>query len=170
MNLQPVLENEEVILHPLAYSDFDHLYEVASDPEIWEQHPSHDRYKREVFEDFFQDAMKSGGAFSIIDKKSGEVAGSTRFYNYNAGERSVFIGYTFYAKKFWGSRLNPQVKQLMLEYIFQFVDKVYFQVGRQNYRSQKAVERLGAIRINEPAADVKPSDSSNFLYLITKPR
>ena len=51
--LQPFLENENVQLVPLQENDFEALYEVASDPLIWEQHPSKDRYKIEVFTTFF---------------------------------------------------------------------------------------------------------------------
>ena len=39
MNLQPILENENVKLLPLQEDDFEVLYQVASDPLIWEQHP-----------------------------------------------------------------------------------------------------------------------------------
>jgi len=52
-SIQPVLENEEYQLIPLQQGDFDLLYEVASDPKVWEQHPNKDRYKKEVFENFF---------------------------------------------------------------------------------------------------------------------
>ena len=109
MNVQATLENENVKLVPLNPNDFEELFSVASDPKIWEQHPNKDRYQREVFEKFFQGAMESKGAFKIMDKSSNEVAGSTRFYDYNPKENSIFIGYTFYATKFWGSKLNPQV-------------------------------------------------------------
>ena len=136
MNVQATLENENVKLVPLNPNDFEELFSVASDPKIWEQHPNKDRYQREVFEKFFQGAIESKGAFKIMDKSSNEVAGSTRFYDYNPDENSIFIGYTFYATKFWGSKLNPQVKKLMLDYIFQFVDKVNFHVGKNNIRSQ----------------------------------
>lgn len=149
MNIQPILENDNVKLVPLDPTDFEQLFAVASDPKIWEQHPNKDRYKREVFENFFQGAMESGGAFKIIEKNTGEMAGSTRFYDYNADDNSIFIGYTFYATKFWGSKLNPQVKKLMLDYIFQFVDKVNFHVGKDNIRSQKAMEKLGAKKMDE---------------------
>lgn len=149
MNIQPILENDNVKLVPLDPTDFEQLFAVASDPKIWEQHPNKDRYKREVFENFFQGAMESGGAFKIIEKNTGEMAGSTRFYDYNADDNSIFIGYTFYATKFWGSKLNPQVKKLMLDYIFQFADKVNFHVGKDNIRSQKAMEKLGAKKIDE---------------------
>lgn len=149
MNIQATLENENVKLVPLNPNDFEELFSVASDPKIWEQHPNKDRYQREVFEKFFQGAIESKGAFKIMDKSSNEVAGSTRFYDYNPKENSIFIGYTFYATKFWGSKLNPQVKKLMLDYIFQFVDKVNFHVGKDNIRSQKAMEKLGAKKVDE---------------------
>lgn len=142
--LQPILENEEVKLTPLLESDFEKLFEVASDPEVWAQHPNPNRYQKEYFKVFFEGAMASGGAFLITDKASGEVAGSSRFYAYDEDESSIFIGYTFYGKKFWGGKLNPQVKKLMLNHIFQYVDLVKFHVGAENWRSRKAVGRLGA--------------------------
>ena len=149
MNIQPTLENENVKLIPLNEIDFEEIFAVASDPLVWEQHPNKDRYKREVFENFFKGAMESGGAFKIIDKVSGEIAGSTRFYDYNTDGNSILVGYTFYGTKFWGSKLNPQVKKLMLDHIFQFVDKVNFHVGKDNIRSQKAMEKLGAKKVDE---------------------
>jgi len=148
-SVQPTLENGNVKLVPLDQNDFEQLFSVASDPLVWEQHPNKDRYKREVFENFFQGAMESGGAFKIIESNTGEVAGSTRFYDFNPENNCIFIGYTFYGRKFWGSKLNPQVKKLMLDYIFQFVDKVNFHVGKDNIRSQKAMERLGAKKVDE---------------------
>lgn len=148
-SVQPILENENVKLVPLDQTDFEQLFAVASDPLVWEQHPNKDRYKREVFENFFKGAMESGGAFKIIETNTGEIAGSTRFYDYNPDDNSIFIGYTFYGRKFWGSKLNPQVKKLMLDYIFQFVDKVNFHVGKDNIRSQKAIEKLGAKKVDE---------------------
>lgn len=170
MNIQPTLENENVKLVPLNPNDFEELFSVASDPKIWEQHPNKDRYQREVFENFFQGAMESGGAFKIIDKESNEIAGSTRFYDYNPEENSIFIGYTFYATKFWGSKLNPQVKKLMLDYIFQFVDKVNFHVGKDNIRSQKAMEKLGAKKVDEVnVAYFGEPEKLNVVFEINKP-
>lgn len=169
MNIQPILENDFVRLVPLEESDFESLFSVASDPEIWEQHPNKDRYKREVFQNFFQGAMESKGAFKIIDKNTGEIAGSTRFYDYNQDDKSILIGYTFYATKFWGSKLNPQVKKLMLDYIFQFLDKVYFHVGKNNTRSQKAMEKLGAKKIDElDVAYFGEPEKLNVVYEIRK--
>lgn len=169
MNIQPTLENDFVQLIPLQDADFESLFELASDPKIWEQHPNKERYKREVFQNFFQGAMESGGAFKIVEKNTGEVAGSTRFYDYNDEDNSIFIGYTFYGTKFWGSKMNPQVKKLMLDYIFQFVDKVNFHVGKDNIRSQKAMEKLGAKKVDEVnVAYVGEPEKLNVVFEITK--
>src|SRR4051812_35809305 len=97
---QPVLENEAYRLCPLLQSDFEELYAVASDPEIWMQHPNKDRWKRTVFQTFFEGAMESKGAFKIEDRSTGKIIGSTRIYDYEEAAGSVFIGYTFYATQY----------------------------------------------------------------------
>jgi len=169
-DLQPTLENPAALLKPLEAGDFEALYLVASDPKIWEQHPNKDRWQRDVFLKFFQGAIESKGAFLIIDKATSGIAGSTRFYNYNETQKSVMIGYTFYAVKFWGTGLNPSVKGLMMDYIFQYVDKVHFHIGAANLRSQVAIQRLGAIRIGEETvAYYGESPKLNFVYEIVKP-
>jgi RimJ/RimL family protein N-acetyltransferase len=58
-SLQPTLENENLKLIPLQESDFERLYAVASDPEVWAMHPNKERYKREVFQNFFTGALES---------------------------------------------------------------------------------------------------------------
>jgi RimJ/RimL family protein N-acetyltransferase len=149
INIQPTLENDKVVLCPLLEQDFEALYEVASDPEIWEQHPNKDRWKREVFKTFFEGAIKSKGAFKIMDKTNGKILGSTRFYDYNEAQNSILIGYTFYATPCWGKGINSAVKTMMLDYIFQFVSTVHFHIGAENIRSQIAISRLGAAKIGE---------------------
>lgn len=171
MNLviQPILENETIILRPLQENDFDALFGVASDPKIWEQHPNTDRWKEDIFRTFFEGAMLSKGAFKIVHKGSGEVLGCTRYYDYNEQERSIFIGYTFYATSSWGKGINHAVKALMLNYIFQYVDQVYFHIGANNLRSQIAITRLGAEKIaEEEVAYFGDKPQLNFVYSIGK--
>jgi RimJ/RimL family protein N-acetyltransferase len=143
-SVQQDIRNENVVLKPLKESDFEDLFSQAADEEVWNQHPNKNRYKREVFENFFSGALESKGAFVIIDKSSNQIIGSTRFYDFNEEDNSIFIGYTFYGKAFWGKNYNSQVKKLMLDYIFQFVVSVNFHVGNENFRSQKAMGKLGA--------------------------
>lgn len=169
INIQPTLENENVILHPLQDKDFDDLYAVASDPKIWEQHPNKDRCKIEVFKVFFDGAMQSKGAFKIVNKASGHVMGSTRFYDHNLEENSISIGYTFYGREYWGKGFNHSVKSLMLDYIFQFVSKVHFHIGAENIRSQIAIGRLGTTKIDEQEiAYFGEQAKLNYIYCLTK--
>lgn len=143
MNWQPLLKNELITLRPLIQTDFDALYSVASDPLIWEQHPNNDRYLEPVFRDFFALALDSKGAFVIIDNSTNNIIGSSRFYEYDAIKKQVVIGYTFISRAYWGTNYNRNIKELMMNYAFQFVDAIHFHVGITNYRSRRAMEKLG---------------------------
>jgi N-acetyltransferase len=169
-DLQPRLKGELIELRPLTPDDWDDLFAVASDPFIWEQHPESDRYKEDVFKIFFAEALESGGAFVVIDKQTQQIIGSTRYYGYNPENSQVEIGWTFLARKYWGGRYNAEMKQLLLAHAFKFVESVIFFVGQNNIRSQKAMEKIGAIRNgivkrlygnHPPALNVK--------YVISKP-
>lgn len=163
------MENEKAILYPLQEKDFELLYTVASDPEIWKQHPNKDRWKKEVFRTFFDGAMQSKGAFKIVEKATGNTIGSTFIYDYNEQENSIFIGYTFYAVEYWSKGINKLVKATMLDYIFQFVSKVYFHIGANNIRSQVAIVRIGAEKIAEQEVTYfGEAPRLNFVYEISK--
>lgn len=169
INLQPTLSNDRILLLPLEEEDFEGLYAVAADPSIWEQHPNKNRWKKEVFRTFFDGAMQSGGAFRVVEKESGKTLGSTRFYDHNDQDSSIFIGYTFYATSCWGTGINLMVKSLMLDYIFQFVDRVYFHIGAENIRSQVAIGRLGAVKKGEEEVRYfGEAPKLNFTYEISK--
>lgn len=169
INIQPLLENEKVILYPLQDMDFEGLYLTASDPKIWEQHPNKNRWKKEVFKNFFDGAMQSKGAFKIVDKSTGNIIGSTRFYDYNEQENSILIGYTFYSLACWGKGINLAVKTIMLDYIFQFVEKVNFHIGANNVRSQIAIGRLGTTKIEEQEITYFGEEPKlNYVYSLKK--
>jgi RimJ/RimL family protein N-acetyltransferase len=168
-SIQPILENEQIILYPLRESDLEELYALASDPKVWEQHPNKDRWKREVFQNFFNGAMESKGAFRIVDKSTGKTIGSTRYYDYNEAENFILIGYTFYGTASWGKGINPQVKKLMLDYIFQYVPTVQFHIGAANLRSQTAIGRIGAKKTGEEnVAYFGEPPKLNFIYEISR--
>lgn len=169
INLQPILENDQVILYPLQEKDFDDLFAVAADPNIWAQHPNKNRYKIDVFRNFFEGAIQSTGAFKVVDKSTDKVIGCTRFYDYDENENSILIGYTFYATAYWGKGINHSVKTLMLDYIFQFVSKVIFHIGAENIRSQKSIERLKTTKIDEQEITYFGEQSKlNYIYSLTK--
>jgi RimJ/RimL family protein N-acetyltransferase len=165
MILQPtILEDQLVRILPLRQNDFEKLFAVAADPLIWEQHPTWDRYKKEVFQIYFDSAIQSGSAFLLFDKATNELIGSSRYYDHNPDQSKIAIGYTFLARKFWGGEYNRSVKRLMLDYAFRFVDSVIFHIGPVNIRSQKAILKIGARKIGEVLYDGQP----HFEYEIRK--
>jgi RimJ/RimL family protein N-acetyltransferase len=143
---QPALAGDLLELRPLAPHDFGDLYAVASDPLIWAQHPSRDRYKPAVFAAFFRDALESGGALVAIDRADGRIIGSSRYHGYDEQASEIEIGWTFLARSHWGGRFNKEMKDLMLRHAFRFVGRVVFLVGPGNIRSQRAMENIGGIR------------------------
>lgn len=145
-DLQPTLTGERVELRPLREEDFDALFAVACDPKIWEQHPCNDRWQEDVFRAFFRDAMVSGGAFLVVDRATGEVIGSSRYHGLDETKREIEIGWTFLARSHWGGTVNGEMKRLMLDHAFQFVESVVFLVGPNNIRSQRAMEKIGGRR------------------------
>jgi RimJ/RimL family protein N-acetyltransferase len=169
-NIQPThLQNELVSLQPLHQNDFEELYVVASDPLVWEQHPNKNRYERAAFENFFKGAIESKGAFLIKDIITNKAIGSSRYYVVNEETKSTAIGYTFFARSHWGNGYNRAVKNVMLDYAFEFNEHLIFHVGAANFRSQKAVEKLGAQKIDEvEMAYVGEPVRHNFIYQIEK--
>jgi len=169
INWQPDnLQDNIVKLKPLAESDFENLFQVASDPLIWEQHPANDRYKREVFQNYFDGAISSKTAFLILDKSCDKVIGCTRYYDFKPGSSSIAIGFTFLSRQYWGGLYNKSSKRLLLDYAFQFVDKVYFHIGADNVRSQLAITKIGAAKINEIEIDSNGQNQLHYEYVIQK--
>jgi RimJ/RimL family protein N-acetyltransferase len=163
-DLQPTVRGDLLELRPLRAEDFHDLYAVAADPLIWEQHPVPDRYREEVFREFFREALESGGTLIAIDARQGQVIGSSRFHGYDTGKSEIEIGWTFLARPYWGGVYNGEMKRLMLGHAFRFVNSVIFLVGPQNLRSQRAVEKIGGVRVGSRA---DAGGRNSFIYRIT---
>ena len=163
-DLQPTLEGERILLTPLKPVDFEALYAVASDPLIWEQHPEPTRYQRRVFEGFFAGAIASGGALLVTDKTARKVIGSSRYYDWNPAEREIAIGYTFLARSHWGGATNREMKTLMLDHAFRWAKAVWFHVGKNNWRSRKAMENIGGGFFHETHPETKGGGDADVFY------
>ena len=168
--LQPHLVGDLLELRPLRPEDWESLFAVASDPLIWEQHPAHDRYQEEVFREFFHEALASGGAFVVTDRKTQKIIGSSRYFGFDSGKREIEIGWTFLARSHWGGKYNAELKHLMLGHAFKFVESVVFLIGPQNVRSQKAREKIGGV-LTERRTKTNPNRETveNVVYQIKKP-
>ncbi|MFI5347885.1 MAG: GNAT family N-acetyltransferase [Elusimicrobiota bacterium] len=167
--LQPTLTGPRLLLRPLEPEDFDALYFAAADPLIWEVHPEPNRHERPVFKKFFEEALGSKGALAVLDRETGRIIGSSRFYDLNAARSEIVIGYTFLIRHYWGGSYNREIKTLMLDHAFRFVDSAVFHVGEHNLRSRKAMEKIGGVlcgSLEKTGADGRPR--RNVVYVIKK--
>jgi len=162
---QPILKGKLLELRPLQSQDYQGLYAVASDPLVWEQHPVSNRHEEAVFQGLFAESLASGGALVAIDAGSRQIIGSSRFHDYRDQESQVEIGWTFLARSYWGGVYNGEMKRVMLEHAFRFVDHVVFRIGVNNVRSQKAVEKIGGIRVGVSTDD---RGRERYVYQITE--
>jgi N-acetyltransferase len=167
--LQPHLAGDLLELRPLRPEDWKSLFAVASDPLIWEQHPAHDRYQEEVFREFFHEALASGGAFVVINRKTQKIIGSSRYFGFDSSKREIEIGWTFLARSHWGGKFNRELKRLMLDHAFKFVESVVFLIGPTNIRSQKALENIGGVMIGRRDKTIRGEIVEQVVYQIKKP-
>ena len=169
--LQPTLTGDLLELRPLRPEHFSELFAAASDPLIWEQHPENDRYTKPVFQRYFDGGLESGGAFAIVNRATGRIVGSSRYCAFNPDEGEIEVGFTFMERAYWGGKYNAELKKLMLDHAFRFVDRVVFVVGENNIRSQKALEKIGAKFWKR--AEGKDRDGNavrNVVFAIHRPR
>jgi len=145
---QPRLVGDTVELRPLAAVDYDALRAAASDPLIWEQLPG-GRHEERAFRSYFDEKLASGGCLVIADRATDATIGCSRYHGFDAERSEVEIGWTFLVRRRWGDGTNAEVKRLMLDHAFRFVDTVVFRVHPDNIRSQRAVEKLGAERCED---------------------
>ncbi len=142
-DLQPTLEGPRVTVRPMIAEDWEHMYAIAVDPLLWEQHPAKNRYEEVQFREYFEAAMASKSAFTFIEKENGSIIGSSRHHGYDSDKREIEISWSFLGRDYWGGHYNGEIKQLMLKHAFTFVETGVFWVGADNLRSRKAVEKIG---------------------------
>ena len=160
MNIKNQLENKNYILKLLNNNDFNLLYNIGKNKKIWEQHPENDRWKKEKFNIFFNKGIENKfGFYGIYDKSKNNIIGSTRYYSYSKKKKSIKIGFTFLKQEYWGTDTNLQIKTLMLGYAFNYIENIYFDIGKNNIRSRKAIEKIGATLHLD-------ADIGNVLYML----
>lgn len=168
MSLQPTLEGPTLRLRPLRRQDYDALYAVARDPEIWALHPAHDRWQEPVFRRFFAKALDSGGAL-VAEDRTGAVIGSSRFYREHTDDPDeIELGYTFLARTHWGGATNRELKRLMLGHAFTFARTALFSIGETNLRSRRAMEKIGGwLTDRRFVVELNGQPMAHLVYAIT---
>jgi RimJ/RimL family protein N-acetyltransferase len=170
-DLQPTLRGKLIEARPLRREDFEQLYAAASDPKIWEVHPESDRWKREVFQRYFDGGIESGGALVVIDRKSGKIIGSSRYHHFDPAESEIEVGFTFLQRNFWGGEYNGELKKLMIDHAFKYVERVVFAAGENNLRSRRALEKIGAAYLRKSDRPMRDGKIvTHVVYAVTRPK
>jgi N-acetyltransferase len=170
IDYQPTLVGPAITIRPIAPDDWTELFAAAADPKIWEVHPVSDRYTEPQFRKFFDGAIRSKMGFVFVDRATGRLIGSSRYHGHDAEIGEIEIGWTFLARSHWGGAANREVKRLMLDHAFTFVDTVVFWVGEQNWRSQGAMVKIGGVRREGLLTRELSGDHPYFIFEITKAR
>jgi len=147
-----MLENDRVLLRPLAMTDMDLLMNFSlNESDLWTYSltPASgiENLERYISKAIYDRKEGKSYPFLVIDKATNEVAGSTRFYDYNALYKTVQLGYTWYGKKFQGTGLNKHCKYLLLNHAFESwqMERVEFRADATNKRSIAAMKSIGCI-------------------------
>lgn len=153
MELQPVtLEGKWVRLEPLSLAHADQLAVLAADPEVTRYLPgpagSRPGVCAWIEAALRNQAMENELPFTIIDRASGSAIGSTRIMDIRREHRGVEIGYSWLGRAWWRTVANSEAKYLLLLHLFESVGciRVALKTDLLNERSQRAIERLGAVR------------------------
>ena len=170
MDRQPTLAGERLVLRPLVPEDFDALFAVAADREIWALHPAHDRWQEPVFRGFVDEALASGGAFVVVDRASGSIIGSSRYAQPDPDHPDELeIGWSFLARAYWGRGYNAEAKRLLIAHALAHYPRVIFQVGTDNVISRKAMENIGGILTGRTRVFERGGDMvEHVIYEITR--
>lgn len=145
-----VLENGRVLLRSLELEDIKTLQHFAlNEPEIWEYslQPASGLENLNSYINFALNERKKQTSypFVVFDKHTRQIAGSTRFYDFQKKHNTVQLGFTWYGSEFQGTGLNKQCKLLMLEFAFEKLgmDRVEFRADANNARSIRAMKSIG---------------------------
>lgn len=149
---QPVLEDDRVILRPIREDDFEHLLPFSlQEPDIW-YYGLVTAAGEENLRKYISTAVKNlqdkkEYPFIVFDKKTGQYAGSTRFYDIQQSFLTTQLGYTWYGKAFQRTGLNRHCKLLLLTYVFEQwqLERCEFRADANNARSIAAMKAIGCV-------------------------
>ncbi|RUL73619.1 GNAT family N-acetyltransferase [Dyella choica] len=151
MPLTPTaLQDDHVLLEPLTLQHAPELEAAAADGELWNlwftSAPAPGQAMNYIEKALAGLAANTMLPFAVREKTSGEIVGTTRYYDFVPELPRLAIGYTWYARRWQKSHLNTACKRLLLKHAFEALGcvAVEFHTDHRNLDSQRAIERLGA--------------------------
>lgn len=146
-----ILETSKVLLRPLEKADFDILLQLTQEKEMWKYFTldlSDPASLRKWMNLHFTDkAANTKRPFTIIDKSSGEVAGSMSLMNISFHDLRLEIGGSWLGKKYRSTGINLHAKYCMMRYAFEEMnfERVEFKTDVLNERARKGLANIGGI-------------------------
>jgi RimJ/RimL family protein N-acetyltransferase len=144
-----ILQTDRVLLRPVQKGDLQEFARLTDDPSMWIYFTSDlsvsDELEKWVDDAIAQTAESSRLAFTILDKTSGRIAGSTSLGNSSLRDQRIEIGWTWLGKDFQGTGLNGETKHILLNYCFEFLkfERVEVKTDVLNIPARKALQRFG---------------------------
>lgn len=154
MDVRPVMLTGAVVrLEPLGPQHAEDLYVAAQEPRTWRHMPVDPSGSLEDMRAWIADALRDREAgtqlpFAIVERATGHAIGSTRYLTISPRDRGLEIGWTWLATRAQRTAVNTECKYLLLRHAFETLGAVRVQIktdGRNDI-SQRAIERLGAVR------------------------
>ena len=148
-----VLEGRSIRLEPLAERHADDLFEVGRDPSIWTympRGPLGSAAEARAMIRAVLDASRDGSAwpFATVVRGTGRAIGSTRYFDIRPEHRGLEIGWTWLGVAHQRTAANTECKRLLLAHAFEVLGalRVQLKTDLRNVKSQRAIERIGAVR------------------------
>ena len=149
------LQNDIVTLRPIHHEDRERLREAAKFDHVWTNTTLMNHYDEKLFNAWFALAFNNSQGPSqkcFVFEKDGKLIGSSRYYGIS--EKEISIGYTWISPSYWGTKVNPSIKYLMLNNVFENgYERVFFHTDILNLHSQAAIQKLGATFVKKTVAD-----------------
>lgn len=150
MQVEPiVLEGRWVQLEPLREEHAEQLARIAT-PELFTYHFPPAQLSSEGFREQIRGlrALPNWCPFAQVLRADQRVVGITCYLDIQSANRSLEIGFTWIARPWQGTAVNPEAKLLLLRHAFDVLGAVRVQLktDARNVQSQRAIEKLGAVR------------------------
>ncbi len=142
-----------VTLKPLAIGEAQSYLDIGGDKDIWsylfpEPFKSVDDAEKWIKSMLHRSQTVGDVPFSVYDNATGRLAGSSSYLDVRAEHGGLEIGFTWYGKEFQRTHVNTATKLVLLTNAFEALkaDRVQLQTDNRNKASQRAIERLGAVK------------------------
>lgn len=146
------IHSKQLYLRPMQLRDYEEMLPLCADTEMWYYFTT-DLSNKETLKAWIENAVdeiacQKSLAFTIVDRASGNIIGTTRIGNISDFHRRLEIGWTWIAKAYQGTGANGHVKEILIDYLFRETEvlRIEFKTDVLNIPARKAMEKIGLVQ------------------------